>query len=156
MGSVSLSPRQQSLPAIYGENLGIVVALQKLHYWLHGAPKFVVRTDQKALAAIYNSKSLEDLPDELAEIVISTFKYNFTLEHVAGKHNVIADYLSRHPLWEEKEDEAIGPTVTNEFGQEVTIGQHVHLAALHQQAERIYDDPLLQDLRDSEGLDTSY
>ena len=54
MGSVSLSPRQKALPAIYGENLGIVIALEKLHYWLRGAPRFTVRTDQAALASIYN------------------------------------------------------------------------------------------------------
>ena len=88
--------------------------------------------------------------------MISTFKYDFTVKHVAGKKNLIADYLSRNPLWEDDEDAAIGPTVTNDFGQEVTIGQHVHMAGLHQYAERIYNDPLLEDLRDAGVLDTSY
>ena len=58
MGSVPLNPRQQDLPAIYGKNLGIVVALEKLRYWLRGCPRFTVRTDQAALAQIYNAKRL--------------------------------------------------------------------------------------------------
>ena len=54
MGSVPLNPKQRSLHPIYRENLGIITALEKLRYWLRGCPKFTVRTDQQALAQIYN------------------------------------------------------------------------------------------------------
>jgi len=105
--------------------------------------------------AIYNSKHLDDLSEEIQELVISTFQYDFDLEHIAGKRNVIADYLSRNPLWDEKENET-GPQVQDEFGKLVAIGQQVHVAGLHRSAQRIYDDPLLEDLRDAGCLDKSY
>ena len=37
-GSSSLSEKQKRLPAIYRENLAIIVALEKCRYWLHGCP----------------------------------------------------------------------------------------------------------------------
>ena len=35
-GSSSLSEKQKRLPAIYGENLWIVTALEKCRFWLRG------------------------------------------------------------------------------------------------------------------------
>ena len=116
--------------------------MEKLRYWLRGCPRFTVRTDQVALAQIYNSKSLDELPEEIAEIVISTYRYNFDVQYVPGKKNLIADYLSRNPLWEEDTDN-VGPTIINDFGHTVSIEAHVHSAGLHNYAERIYCDPML-------------
>ena len=53
-GSSSLSDKQKRLPAIYGENLGIVVALEKCRFWLRGCPHFWVYIDHQSLKSIYN------------------------------------------------------------------------------------------------------
>merc|ERR1712105_83846 len=144
MGSVRLSPTQRHLPAIYGESLAIVTALRKLHFYLRGCPHFVIRSDQSALVNIYNSKHLEDMSEQIQEDVISTFKYNFTMQHISGKANTIADFLSRHPLWDETE-EIFGPQAEDEFGISGPISHQVHVASLQRNEQRIQDDPQLQD-----------
>ena len=93
-GSSSLSEKQKRLPAIYGENLGIVVALEKCRFWLRGCPHFFVYTNQKSLEAIYNSKPLDEISDEISDIVVSTYRYNFTVKYISGKNNELADFLS--------------------------------------------------------------
>ena len=97
-GSSSLSKKQKRYPAIYRENLAIITGLEKCRYWLQGCPHFTVRTDQKALQHIYNSKSLDDISDKISDIVVSTYRYNFSVKYAAGKDNELADYLSRNPL----------------------------------------------------------
>ena len=72
-GSSSLSEKQKRLPAIYGENLAIIVALEKCRYWLCGCPHFTIWTDHKGLESIYNNKPLDEISDELSDIVVSTF-----------------------------------------------------------------------------------
>ena len=98
-GSSSLSEKQKRLPAIYGENLAIIVALEKCRYWLRGCPHFTIRTDHKGLESIYNNKPLDEISDEISDIVVSTYCYNFTVEYIRGKDNELADHLSRHPIW---------------------------------------------------------
>ena len=114
--SSSLSEKQKRYPEIYGENLAIVTGLEKCRYWLQGCPHFTVRTKQKALQHIYNSKPLDDISDKISDIVVSTYCYNFSVKYVAGKDNKLADYLSRKPLWDE-ESKRHGPWSTDDFGK---------------------------------------
>ena len=72
-GSSSLSEKQKRLPAIYGENLAIIVALEKCRYWLRGCPHFTIRTDHKGLESIYNNKPLDEISNEISDIVVSTY-----------------------------------------------------------------------------------
>ena len=71
-----------------------MVALEKCKYWLRGCPEFVICTDHQALVSLYNTKSLEDIPEEIEDILIKTFCYNFKVEYVQGKGNAVSDYLS--------------------------------------------------------------
>ena len=84
-GSSSISEKQKHYPAIYGENLAIITGLEKCRYLLRGCPYFTVRTDQKALQHIYNSKPLDDISDVISDIVMSTYRYNFDVQYVAAK-----------------------------------------------------------------------
>ena len=85
--SASLTKKQKKLPAIYCENLTLVAALEKCKFWLHGGPPFNVRTNHQALSSIYNTKSLDQLPEELESIVVSTFRHKFKVEKMLGKLN---------------------------------------------------------------------
>ena len=95
-GSSSLSEKQKRLPAIYGENLAIIVALEKCRYWLCVCPHFYIHTDHKGLESIYNNKPLDEISDEISDIVVSTYHYNFTVKYIKGKDNELADHLSRY------------------------------------------------------------
>merc|ERR1712082_306234 len=46
-GSSPLSEKQKCLPAIYGENLAIIIALEKCRYWHRRCPHFYIYTDHK-------------------------------------------------------------------------------------------------------------
>ena len=112
-----------------------------------------MQTNQKALEHIYNSKPLDDISDEISDIVVSTYRYNFDVQYVAGKDNELADYLSRNPVWDE-ESEKHGPWITDDFGKEVTIEAHVCSAqAIKRFHDRIANDPLLEEMRDSGAVD---
>ena len=97
-----------------------MTGLKKFRYWLRGCPHFTVRTDQKALQHIYNSKPFDDISDKISNIVVSTYRYNFSVEYVAGKDNEEVDYLSRNRIWDE-ESEKNGPWIKDDFGKEVSI-----------------------------------
>ena len=83
-GSSSLSEKQKRLPAIYRENLAIIVALEKCRYWLRGCPHFYIYTDHKSLESIYNNKPLDEISDEISDIMVSTYQYNFTVKYIKG------------------------------------------------------------------------
>ena len=155
-GSSSLSEKQRRFPAIYGKNLAIITGLEKCRYWLRGCPHFTIRTDQKALEAIYNSKPLDDISDKISDIVVSTYRYNFSVKYIQGKHNELADYLSQNPEWDE-ETEKHGPWITDDFGKEVTIEAHICSAqTISRFQSRIDNDPLLESLRDSGAIDDQH
>ena len=97
-GSSSLSEKQKRLPAIYGENLGIVVALEKCRYWLRGCPHFWIYTDHRSLESIYNSKPIDKISDKISDIAVSTYRYNFIVRYISGKDNNLANFLSRNPI----------------------------------------------------------
>ena len=123
---------------------------------MQGCPHFTVRTDQKALQHIHNSKPLNDISDKISDIVVSTYCYNFSVEYVAGKDNNLADYLSKNPLWD-KESKRHGPWITDDFGKEITIEAHVCAAqAIKRYHDRIKSDPLLEEMNDCGAVDEQY
>ena len=80
---------------------------------------------------------------------------NFTVEYVSMKENIIVDFLSRHPLWEE--DTGHGPMIKDDFGRTIPIEAHVHAAQiLDRYADRIISDPMLEELRDAGSVDIVY
>ena len=80
------------------ELLGVVTALKKLRMYTVGNRQLVVRTDHLPLVGMMN-KSIDKLETtRLCRMVEKISAYNFTIEHVPGKKNDIADALSRHPV----------------------------------------------------------
>merc|ERR1711867_220020 len=154
-GSSSLSEKQKRLPAIYGENLGIVVALQKCRFWLRGCPHFWVYTDHRSLESIYNSKPIDEISDEISDIVVSTYRYNFTVKYVSAKDNLLADFLSRNPIWTQEQEEH-GPWIVDDFGKTITVEAHVSSVQVMNFEERLKSDPLLEHIRDQGALDPQY
>ena len=75
--------------------------------------------DQQALAAIYNKKQFDKVSEEISDIIIATAKFNFDVEYIPSKKNIIADFLSRNPLWDNKMGQ--GPLITDDFGRTVPI-----------------------------------
>ena len=68
-------------------------AVEKFHHFLYGC-HFILETDQKPLEAIL-SRSLNQVSPRLQHILIRTLPYNFTVRHIPGPKNLLADCLSR-------------------------------------------------------------
>ena len=108
-GSKSLTPTQQRYATIELECLGVHFAGDKCSFYLKGAPTFTVVTDHKPLEGIFK-KDLFDIGNpRLQRIREKLLEYNFSVTWVPGKSHLIADALSRAPLFapEEVEDIAI-------------------------------------------------
>ena len=99
--------------------------------------------DHQALVSLYNTKSLEDIPEEIEGILIKTFKYNFKIKYVQGKDKAVSDYLSCNPMWNKSINE--GAFITDDFGREISIDQHVNAAqTLDRFENRFKENPLLK------------
>jgi len=69
--------------------------------------KFILKTDHKPLVVIFNphkgiSKMQENRLQRWAAFLSG---YQYSIEHIKGKDNVVADYLSRAPIKASKQDE---------------------------------------------------
>ena len=155
-GSSSLSEKQKFLSAIYREILAIIFALEKGRYWLQGCPHFYIYTDHKSLESIYNNKPLDEISDEISDIVVSTYRYNFTVKYISGKNNELVDHISHYPIWcQEQEDH--GPWITDDFGKKITVEAHItSIEPVNKFEERLHEDPLLDHMRDQGALDKQY
>ena len=111
--------------------MAIITGLEKCRYWLRGCPHFTIQTDQKALESIYDSKPLDDISDKISDIVVSTYRYNFDVKYIQGKHNKLADYLNRNPKWNE-ETEKHRPWITDDFEKKAQLKP---MYALHKPSE---------------------
>jgi hypothetical protein len=84
----------ESLYTIYDkEMLATMHALAKFRQYLVGA-KFVVRTHHNSLKYFLEHK---DLNERQQKWVSKIQGYNFDIEYVKGKNNIVADALSRRP-----------------------------------------------------------
>ncbi|KAK4474298.1 hypothetical protein MN116_000385 [Schistosoma mekongi] len=86
-----LTPTEQKYSTIEKECLAIVWAVDKWRPYLLGQP-FHIETDHKPLQWL---KTARDPRGKLSRWTLRLQEYDFTIGHVPGSRNVIADYLSR-------------------------------------------------------------
>lgn len=70
---------------------GAVLFIRHLRPYLYGK-RFVVKTDHRPLAFLYN---LKDPTSRLARIRLDLAEYDFDILYIKGVTNVVADALSR-------------------------------------------------------------
>jgi len=99
--SKALSPAEQNYDATDREALAVIWAIRKYNRYLHGR-HFTVYTDHKALLSIITK--LEPRGKRRARWVNELQQYDFTIGHIKGEKNFIADALSRDPNYGIYED----------------------------------------------------
>jgi hypothetical protein len=93
--SKKMQPAELNYPVHHKEMLSIVCALKEWRHYLHGA-QFTVRilTDHKSLVHFNTQPKLSERQARWNEF-IAEFGNGISIEYQQGKHNVVADALSR-------------------------------------------------------------
>uniref|UniRef100_A0A8C1KT19 Gypsy retrotransposon integrase-like protein 1 n=1 Tax=Cyprinus carpio TaxID=7962 RepID=A0A8C1KT19_CYPCA len=89
--SRKLFPREVRYSTVEKECLAIKWALDSLRYYLLGR-EFTLETDHKALQWL---EKMKDSNGRITRWYLAMQPFRFKIQHVSGKVNVIADYLSR-------------------------------------------------------------
>ena len=113
--SQSLTSAQKNYSAIELEMLAIVWATEKLNFYLRGIRSFTVFTDHQPLRGVME-KPLASLDNaRLCRFRQKLIDFSFEVKWLPGKNNVIADALSRQPVFapggDLNLDEDVPPTV---------------------------------------------
>lgn len=100
--SRKLSPAETNYSTTDKELLAIVQTLKKFRHLLQGTKyPVIIKSDHANLRTFTTSKTLNGRQARWAEELSS---YDFVIEHVKGKENVVADALSRRPDYQDKTD----------------------------------------------------
>ena len=91
--SRSLSECEINYAQIEKECLALQFGICRFHQYIYGRA-FVAETDHMPLVTIFK-KALCDTPPRLQRMILKLQPYDFSLEFVKGKHNIVADTLSR-------------------------------------------------------------
>ena len=103
-GSRSLRPFEKNYAIVELESKAIEWAINKCRHYLLGITQFKVITDHKPLVSLY-SKPLDDIPNARVQRHRETLaRFSFNVQWEAGKRHLIADALSRNPVFEAREE----------------------------------------------------
>lgn len=113
--SKSFQKGELNKPIIEKELLAIHFAITSFRPYLYGQ-KFTVRSDHRPLVYLYN---LKNPASKLTRIRLELEEYDFVVEHIKGKDNVVADALSRISIEELKSNSANVLTMTRSMTKKV-------------------------------------
>ena len=93
--SRTFSKSERNYPVLDKEWLAVIYAMAKWRHYLH--KHFLIRTDHKPLVALL-THSNTDLHDRRARWLSQCLQFSYSVEHIQGKDNTVADVLSRLAL----------------------------------------------------------
>ena len=104
-GSRSLTSCESRYSATELELLALTYAIRDSSFYLLHAPRFMVETDHKALLGLF-AKSLHDIENSrLVRLREKVLHYDFDIKWVKGKDHLMADALSRNPVFQPTHEE---------------------------------------------------
>ena len=119
--SRKLLPAEMNYSTADKELLAIVQTLKKFRHYLQGTKyPVIVKSDHANLRAFTTTKVLNGRQARWAEELSS---YDFSIEHVKGKENVVADALSRRPDYQEDTEEVETESLLREENGKLRINK---------------------------------
>ena len=97
LGFAGLSSTQERYSVGEQECLAVLHAIQKTDYYVRGAPKVTVFTDNKNLSDYFKMGLSEIKNERILEFREKLLGYNLEFIHVKGSTHSVADRLSRYP-----------------------------------------------------------
>jgi len=131
--SKSFTPIQKRWSTFEHEAYAIVYALQKLDFLLRDVP-FTLRTDHQNLVYIDAGSSAK-----VKRWKLMIQEFNFSIEHIPGKDNIVADVLSRLPRTDSISVNLLTPSSLPEAMDSNKSIAHI-LASLHSVNETEADE----------------
>ncbi|KAF6034356.1 hypothetical protein EB796_007337 [Bugula neritina] len=92
--SRALSETEKRYATIEQEALAVVWACEKFRDYIVGL-RVVIKTDHKPLVPLLNDIELDKNPARIQRFRMRLMRFQYKVEHISGKKNVIADALSR-------------------------------------------------------------
>ena len=109
-GSRFLSDAESRYAVIELELLAVVWAVKKCHLFLTGT-QFEVHTDHRPLIPIMNSYTLDQVENpRIQRLLLKLRAYQLRAVWRKGTDNVVADALSRNPVWNPSQEDELGET----------------------------------------------
>jgi transposase InsO family protein len=120
-GSRSLTPAESRYAPIELEALAVVFAIEKCQFYLQGSPKaFKVVTDHKPLVGLFQKPLAEVANPRLQRLRLRCVEANIDVTWQAGKLNIIADTLSRSPVFAPaQQDECVMGEASESIAQRI-------------------------------------
>jgi hypothetical protein len=120
-GSTSMTSAQTRYAVIECEMLALTWAIEKCEFYLKGIPSFLAVTDHKPLVGIM-SKDLNEISNpRLLRMRMRIMQYSFDIQWRAGKTHLIADALSRAPVFRVDAEEGTEAKKYEEICRKVTV-----------------------------------
>jgi RNase H-like domain found in reverse transcriptase/Integrase zinc binding domain/Chromo (CHRromatin Organisation MOdifier) domain/Integrase core domain len=131
--SRKLTPAEMNYSTPDKEMLAIVQVMKKYQHYLRGTKHpVIVRTDHRNLRTFMTTKELNARQARWAEELSA---YNFVIEHVKGRENVVADALSRRPDYEEEKIVERTKQFLKETDKGLEINKDIHLGMISFESE---------------------
>ena len=84
-------------------------AMKKSKHFLLGCESFLLATDHKPLLGILSDRNIEDVSNpRLQRLKEKTLMFRFSICHLPGKLNKVADAASRFPTSQPEEGDTLG------------------------------------------------
>ena len=104
-----LTSAEANYSPVEGEALACAWAMEKAKFFLLGCESFLLATDHKPLLGILSDRSIEDVSNpRLQRLKEKTLRFRFSICHVPGKLNKVADAASRYPTSQPEEGDTLG------------------------------------------------
>ena len=112
--SRSLTDAERRYACIERECLCIAWAVEKFRMYVTGLV-FTIETDHKPLIPILMSKDIASLSPRLQRFRLRLKCFEYTVSHIAGKNNQMADLLSRRPQFRPTKEDEVEVSECREF-----------------------------------------